>query len=475
MRLNSLQNRKLLGGSYLRRAEVSDGRPVYLVVESTGICNLKCIMCPTPAIGRPKQHMSMALYEKILAEASGSVEFMWLHGYGEPLINKNIYSMIRQAEEAGIRTGISTNATLLDEKACQALFDSRLSLLLLCLDGATKETFERIRVGANFDEVTANIARFAAMKRARRSDLKVTLQMINMTANQTEQQAFLKRWADEGLDSVQAKDLVVWANYDGGSVQIAPPPAPAPGSLCCDPWVGFIVLADGTAIPCCNDYAATMPLGNLSEQTLAEIWNGEPIRALRRRLRHGKSAWEGTLCKGCAYTTATPLEAQTGSGPFDPVRRQLGACMRGGDPMPRLAPPQGHVVDLAVTGPGPRVPAGQAFVCEVRVRNRLPCGLRSLGSTPVCLSYHWVRADGSYAVYDGERTSLVPELPAGAERVYDLSVIAPPSPGEHTLQVTLVQEQVAWFDDWDARNAAACKINVVDASEEAVHPCRETI
>jgi MoaA/NifB/PqqE/SkfB family radical SAM enzyme len=414
--------------------------------------------------------MSMALYEKILTDAKGSVEFMWLHGYGEPLINKNIYQMINQAEEAGIRAGISTNATLLDETAGQALLDSRLSLLLLCLDGATKETFESIRIGADFEGVTANIVRFAAMRRARRSNLKVSLQMINMTANQTEQRAFLEQWKDAGLDSVQAKDLVVWANYDGGSVQIAPPPPPTPGSLCCDPWVGFIVLADGGVIPCCNDYAATMPLGDLTRQSLAEVWNGEPIRALRRRLRDGQLACDGTLCKGCSYTTASSVEAETGSGPFDPVRRQFGTYLRGGDPMPRLAPTDGHVVDLVITEPEHHLAPKQAFICQIRVRNHLSCGLRSSGSTPVCLSYHWIKADGSYAVYDGERTSLIPELPANAEHVYDLRVIAPPSGGEHILRVTLVQEQVAWFEDWDARNAVDCRINVIEASEATEHP-----
>src|SRR5208283_81022 len=214
MRVSSLQNRRSLGDSYLRKAEVSSGLPVYLVIESTSICNLKCIMCPYPSMGRINEHMSMTVYERIIAEGAGFVEFIWLHFFGEPLINKNIYRMIDMAEEAGIRTGISTNATLLDEKACAAILDSKLSMLVLCLDGATKETFERIRVGARFEKVSANIARFAGMKAAGNSDLKVVLQMIDMMANSGEKQLFLEQWRGHGFDSLTLKDFHVWANQD---------------------------------------------------------------------------------------------------------------------------------------------------------------------------------------------------------------------------------------------------------------------
>ena len=466
MRLPSLQNRTALGASYLRKSDISNGLPVYLVIESTSICNLKCIMCPYPSMGRVNQHMSMTVYEKIVAEGAGFVEFMWLHLFGEPLINKNIYRMIDMAEEAGIRTGISTNATLLDEKAGNALLDSKLSLLLLCVDGATKETFERIRVGARYEKVTANIRHFAEIKRARNSNLKVTIQMIDMTANQTEKQLFQEQWRGQGFDSVLVKDFHVWANQDDQLIQIAQSQPPTPTGLCYEPWIGFTVLADGTVVPCCNDYAGKLPLGDLKTQSLAEVWNGEPMRALRRRFLSETPDLKGTICEECPYATVSMLEAQTGSGPFDPVRQQLGLYLLGVDPMPRLDPADRHVVELRVTPPERPVLPSQAFACEVVVHNRSPHTLRSLGDTPVFLSYHWVEADGPGVVFDGERTRLVPELGGGATSTYDLRVVAPDASGSYALLVTMVQEQVAWFEDWDPRNATVCTISV--AAPEAI-------
>ncbi len=464
MRIPSLQNRLRLGQSYLRKSEVSDGLPVYLVIESTSICNLKCIMCPYPSMGRVNEHMSMTVFEKIVAEGAGFVEFMWLHLFGEPLINKNIYRMIDMAEDAGIRTGISTNATLLDEKAANAILDSKLSIILLCLDGATKETFERIRVGAKFEKVSANIRRFAEMKRARQSTLNVDLQMIDMTANRAEEELFQQQWRGQGFESVTVKPFHVWANQDEHLIQIAPAAPPPQAGLCYEPWTGLTVLADGTAVPCCNDYAGRTPLGDLKTQSLREIWNAEPIRALRRRFLGDRPDLAGTVCEACPYSPATQFQANTGTGPFDPITQQFDFYLRGADPMPALEPADPHLLNLEIVHPEGSMVAGQPLAFEVKAYNRSAFSLRSIGENAVRLSYHWQDASGQPVVLDGERTPLIPELAAGTERTYTLRVVAPETPGDYTLMVTAVQEGVNWFEAWDPANAATCRLTVAAQS-----------
>jgi len=468
MRIPSLQNRLRLGQSYLRKSDVSDGLPVYLVVESTSICNLKCIMCPYPSMGRKNEHMSMTVFERIVAEGAGFVEFMWLHLFGEPLINKNIYRMIDMAEDAGIRTGISTNATLLDEKAANAVLDSKLSIILLCLDGATKETFERIRLGAKFDKVAANIRRFAETKRSRQSNLKVDLQMIDMTANRQEEELFLQQWRGQGFDSVTVKPFHTWANQDESLIQITPPAPPHQSGQCYEPWTGLTVLADGTVVPCCNDYAGRLPLGDLKTQSLGEVWNAEPMRALRRRFLGEEPDLAGTICEGCPYGVATELQACTGTGPFDAVGQQFDHYMRGANPMPRLQPTEHRILDLHVTPPEGPVSAGEAFACEVKAYNLSSCNLSSIGENGVYLSYHWVAPAGTCLVVDGERTPLIPDLAPGIDRKYALRVVAPDLPGNYALVVTAVQEGVGWLEDWDPNNATTSMLAVTAAQPAPV-------
>ena len=69
--------------------------------------------------------------------------------------------MIRITRDAGIRTGMSTNATLLDDKRADMLLDSGLDYVILAFDGATKETYEKYRIGATFEKTRENILEFS--------------------------------------------------------------------------------------------------------------------------------------------------------------------------------------------------------------------------------------------------------------------------------------------------------------------------
>ncbi len=65
---------------------------------------------------------------------------------------------------------------------------------------------------------------------------------------------------------------------------------------------------------------------------------------------------------------------------------------------------------------------------------------------PVHLAYHWLRADGEYFIFDGERTRIIPDARSGASDIYEMTVTAPAVPGKYVLRITLVQEWIGWFD-----------------------------
>ncbi len=473
MRVNDLNNRKAITQSYLRRSEVHSGMPVILEIESTSICNLKCIMCPYPIMGRKNEHMSMSVYQKIIEEGAGFLEFIWLHFFGEPLINPDIYKMIDMAEDAGIRTGMSTNGTRLDEQASAALLDSKLSMLYISLDGATKQTFEKIRVGAKFEKVHANVARFVNMKRARNSEMLVRLQMIHMTSTQNEKDQFDEEWRDQGFDAIDYKPFHYWANQDQSLIQIeeAGPPTPTTGA-CSEPWIGFAVLADGTAVPCCNDYSAKMPLGDLKTQSLREIWNGAAMMKLRSRFAGEAPDVKGTLCEGCSFPV---LGVNDGEPVFSASEARLDVPRWSSSDMPVLSPSDRHLVNLSLKSFPSRIEPGQAIACTVAIENRSPWSLRSSGANPVNIGYHWIDSSGSCVVYNSLRSRLLPELPSGRKRTYPLDVIAPEAAGRYTLRLTPVQEYVAWFDEWDPRNAIECTVEVVASSEQAESPCESSM
>lgn len=101
-----------------------------------------------------------------------------------------------------------------------------------------------------------------------------------------------KELLQNGVDEIIEKDEYIWA---GDKKNI--PLLPRTCSSCTFPWYAMVICADGTVTPCPQDFFAQMTMGNVNEQTLREIWNGNPYRDLRRKFRTNIESLE--LCKDC--------------------------------------------------------------------------------------------------------------------------------------------------------------------------------
>ena len=135
-------------------------------------------MCPRHIYTFDNESMDLELYKKIIKDCKDSVEFVWPYGIGEPMLHPNIFEMIRMTRDAGIRTGMSTNATMLDEKRIDMLLDCGLDYAIFAFDGASKETYEMYRTGATFEKTRQNILNFLEKKQQRKSPIYVVLQMV---------------------------------------------------------------------------------------------------------------------------------------------------------------------------------------------------------------------------------------------------------------------------------------------------------
>jgi 4-amino-4-deoxy-L-arabinose transferase-like glycosyltransferase len=107
----------------------------------------------------------------------------------------------------------------------------------------------------------------------------------------------------------------------------------------------------------------------------------------------------------------------------------------------------GEVAVVSAEGPE-RVRAGGVARFQVAVRNDSPRPL----SDNVHLSYHWIRADGTMADWDGER-ALTSGWPQGPPTTAEIRVPVRVPPGEYQLVFELVDENVAWLEGLGARTA----------------------
>src|SRR4030067_2738159 len=110
--------------------------PLRLWVEPTSFCNLKCPMCTSKDIPEEKiGYMDWDLYRKIIDEAKGFVYDINLLLGGESLFHKRLPEMIAYAKANGIRTRLSTNATVLTKEQREEPLDAGLYFIIFSFDG----------------------------------------------------------------------------------------------------------------------------------------------------------------------------------------------------------------------------------------------------------------------------------------------------------------------------------------------------
>ena len=296
-------NRMKILWSYLRRAERVPALPVEYIVETTAKCNIYCPMCPRETHKQPKEDMTGEIFERLVQGSAQTGEHMMLIGLGEPLLDRAIFDRIEYCERHGISTLLSTNGTLLDEEMASKLLDTPLEHITLSFDGASKETFEHYRKGANFERVRDNFVRFARMKDERGTKLQIVVQMVRMPGNAHEVDAFRRFWtAIPGVDQVRVKEdetnLVQPEGHRTG-------PSSRP---CHYLWRGALyVKHDGRVYPCCQSYMLDgAPIGDLRQQSLEETFNSEAMRSLRRLHQQGRGN-EVDMCSRCCTAIPHPI------------------------------------------------------------------------------------------------------------------------------------------------------------------------
>jgi radical SAM protein with 4Fe4S-binding SPASM domain len=314
-----------LARSYLEgKTELAVG-PKYLVLELTNHCNLSCVMCPRRQMTRATGFMDPALFRRIIEEAAPSVEMIYLHFMGEPLLHDKFPEFIRFASGRGMTVAMATNSTLLTDARLDALLQSRLDALLVSFDGGSPAVFERIRRGADFSSVHRQLIRLLRKIELDAPDFNHVIQFIRMPPNSQDLDPFLTLWKALPQARVKIKDLHDFGNQleelrrwkHGDGVPSLPG-----GRVCYEPWRGFVVGWDGRVFPCCNDYDGKTVLGDLREESLASLWSGERMRRFRAAHRRGRRG-DFSLCRNCS----PPFVSQPGAlqmfSPFSPSAFEL--------------------------------------------------------------------------------------------------------------------------------------------------------
>ena len=268
--------------------------PQNVHVEMTNKCNLHCIMCPIDQQTRKKGFMAFETFEKIIKQCKGqfSIEKMALMGLGEPFLHPEIIPMSRYAKDHGIpHVFTSTNATFLNETMAEEIITkSGFDLISFSMDGATKETYEKIRVNSNFDRVQKNILNFLEIrKKCKKKKPRVNMQILVMRETHREVDQFVLFWNEklESQDTIFIRDVDTF----GGQVEDHRTECQLPKIkriACIQLWRDFAISWDGMATVCCKDVLYQLKVANIFENSIVEIWKSQRWERIRQIHKSGE-------------------------------------------------------------------------------------------------------------------------------------------------------------------------------------------
>jgi MoaA/NifB/PqqE/SkfB family radical SAM enzyme len=234
--------------------------------------------------------MDYGLGKKIIDECSEiGVTSLKLSGRGEALMHPKLFDMVEIAKTRGILDVMfNTNGLLLTEEKTKALCETGVDLVIISVDGATKKTYESIRIGSNFETVKNNIE---FLVRYRKEQMKkkplIRLQFVRMKENIHEFDSFRNQWKDK----VDVLVVIDYSNRIGQVSRAIDNRKPMGRAYCPHPWRRLTVTASGKALMCCVDWDGKYFVGDCSQESIKSIWHGTKIgfgRECIKNLEHNK-------------------------------------------------------------------------------------------------------------------------------------------------------------------------------------------
>jgi len=246
------------------------GMPLSASVEPANYCNLKCPQCPTGMglISKRASTLPLAKFKQAIDAFAPELIYLNLYFQGEPTLNKELSGMVRYATDNKIITSVSTNGHFLNPDVCRELKSAGLGKLIVSLDGADEESYNKYRRGGDFNKVIEGI------KNAVQAGLKVELQCLLLSSTENQLQKMKELAKKLGVWKLTFKTAQFYkqdslmpsdeknSRYKKGTLTIKRELK----NRCWRVMSGIVITTEGEVLPCCYDKEGAHSYGNLFKE-----------------------------------------------------------------------------------------------------------------------------------------------------------------------------------------------------------------
>ena len=196
--------------------KILDDFPPLVQIEPSSICNFRCVFCfETDKNFTNKKNgfmgtMKVDLFKNIIDQIENKVEFVTLASRGEPLVSKEFEEMIKYTSEKFLNVKINTNASLLNEKKCHAILESKIKTLVFSADAADEKLYSELRVNGKLSTTLRNIKMFNSIKEKHYKKSKIITRVSGVKFNSDQNFNDMEKLWGDLVDQVAFVDYNPW-------------------------------------------------------------------------------------------------------------------------------------------------------------------------------------------------------------------------------------------------------------------------
>jgi molybdenum cofactor biosynthesis enzyme MoaA len=293
-----------MGNVHLQTVEYDSTRkPDHVQIQTITNCNAGCIFCPNGKTQRQipsGRCMDRDLYRSIVDQCLNlGVRRYSVYLMNEPLLDRELPERIAYISSRIKKpqyTKIASHGGLLTERMAMGLFDSGLDKLRISILSLNSEAYRNI-MQLPLEKTLRNLDRFLELK-TKKGFKKPRLEIVTVDSVHTREEIpgiqhyckqrgikIIVQTVENRAGQENIRDTALSADQLGAFTW-------------CQRMVDQIyILYDGKMVQCCSDWEQQSIMGDLTKDSLADIWFGDRYSGYRRRFAAGDV--RGMICECC--------------------------------------------------------------------------------------------------------------------------------------------------------------------------------